>query len=60
MGVGALLAGAAVFATLALALPLNTVLVRPALYGGLVVVGLGAVLLRATRRVARPSQPAAA
>ena len=60
MGIGALLAGAAVFATLARALPLNTVLAHPALYGGLLVVGLGAVLLRATRRVARPGWPAAA
>src|SRR5262249_815590 len=54
--VGALLAGAAVFATLARALPLSTTLSRPALYGGMVVVGLGAVLLRATRMAAKPSQ----
>jgi GAF domain-containing protein len=57
VGVGALLAGAAVFAALARALPLNTALSHPSLYGGVVVVGLGGVLLRATRRVA--ARPAA-
>jgi GAF domain-containing protein len=59
VGVGALLAGATVYATLARALPLNATLSHPALYGGLVVVGLGAVLLRATRMAAKPGQPAA-
>jgi hypothetical protein len=49
LGVGALLAGGAVFATLARALPLTTALSRPSLLAGLVVVGLGAVLLRAAR-----------
>src|SRR5262249_55522625 len=59
VAIGALLAGAAVFATLGRALPLSTALARPALYVGLLVVGLGAVLLRATRR-ATPGQAAPA
>jgi GAF domain-containing protein len=59
VGVGALLAGAAVFVTLGRALPLNTVLLRPSLYGGVVVVGLGIVLLRATRTAAKSGQAAA-
>jgi GAF domain-containing protein len=59
VAIGALLAGAAVFATLVRALPLSTALSRPWLYAGLVVVGLGGVLLRATRSVARPGQLAA-
>jgi GAF domain-containing protein len=57
--VGALLAGAAVFATLVRALPLERVLSRPALYGGVVVVGLGIVLLRATRMAAKPGHATA-
>ena len=59
VGVGALLVGAAVFATLVRALPLNTALSHPGLYGGVVVVALGAVLLRGTRMVAKPGQLAA-
>lgn len=58
VGVGALLAGAAVFATLVRAPPLNRALSFPPLYGG-VVVGLGVVLLRATRSAAKPGQAAA-
>jgi hypothetical protein len=59
VGVGALLAGAAIFATLVRALPLNTALSRPGLYGGVVVVALGVVLLRATRMVAKHGRLAA-
>jgi GAF domain-containing protein len=57
--VGALLVGAAVFSTLVRALPLNIALSRPGLYGGVVVVGLGVVLLRGTRMVAKSEQLAA-
>jgi len=60
IGVGGLLAGAAVFGTLVRALPVQRALSRPGLYGGLVVVGLGAVLLRATRTAAKAGKPAAA
>ena len=59
VGVGTLLAGAAVFVTLGRALPLNRVLTRRSLYGGVVVVVLGVVLLRATRLTAKPGQAAA-
>lgn len=58
--VGALLAGGAVLATLARALPLSAALSRPSLFGGLVVAGLGAVLLRAARGRTRPGQPTTA
>ena len=60
IGVGGLLAGATIFGTLGRALPLNSALSRPGLYGGLVVMGLGAVLLRATRTAAKTARPAAA
>jgi GAF domain-containing protein len=59
IGIGALLSGAAVFATLVRALPLNRALSRPALYGGAVVVGLGFVLLRANRMAAKSGRAAA-
>jgi hypothetical protein len=38
---------------------LDKALSRPALYCGVVVVGLGIVLLRATRMAAKPGQAAA-